>query len=50
MSDNKNFPRNYDFCISVLSSSFKLLDLLPEIDGKMKDEHPELYGKDGLPF
>jgi FAD binding domain len=50
MSDNENFPRNYDFCVSVLSSSFQILDLFPEIDGKMKEEHPELYGDDGLPF
>ncbi len=50
MSDDEDFPRNYDFCISVLSSSFKLLDLFPEVDGKMREEHPELYGDDGLPF
>ncbi|KAH0557098.1 hypothetical protein GP486_005112 [Trichoglossum hirsutum] len=50
MSDNENFPRNYDLCVSVLSSSFKLLDLFPEVDGKMKAEHPEIYGEDGVPF
>ena len=50
MSDDEDFPRNYDFCISVLSSSFKLLDLFPEVDGKMREVHPELYGDDGLPF
>jgi FAD binding domain len=50
MSDNANFPRNYDLCISVLSSSNKLLDWFPEVDGKMREEHPELYGDDGLPF
>lgn len=50
MSDDENFPRNYDLCISVLSSSFKLLDLWPDLDGKMKRDHPELYGEDGLPF
>lgn len=49
MSDNKNFPGNYDFCISVLSSSFELLDWFPEADRKMKDEHPEIFGKDGIP-
>ncbi|KAK4692256.1 hypothetical protein P7C71_g4911, partial [Lecanoromycetidae sp. Uapishka_2] len=50
MSEDENFPRNYDFCISVLSSSFPLLDLWPDMDEKMKREHPEIYGKDGLPF
>ena len=50
MSDDENFPRNYDLCVSVLSSSFKLLDLWPDLDEKMKDLHPEIYGQDGLPF
>ncbi|MCJ1377515.1 hypothetical protein MMC17_000610 [Xylographa soralifera] len=52
MSDNPNFPRNYDFCVSVLSSSCRLSDLWhkPGLDEKMKLEHPELYGKDGLIF
>ncbi|KAJ9664963.1 hypothetical protein H2201_005015 [Coniosporium apollinis] len=50
MSDNENFPRNYDLCISVLSSSFKLLDLWPELDGQMRREHPEIYGENGMPF
>ncbi|KAI9781325.1 MAG: hypothetical protein M1816_002422 [Peltula sp. TS41687] len=50
MSDEENFPGNYDYCVSVLSSSNKLLDWFPEIDGKMREEHPELYGDDDLPF
>jgi len=50
MSDNKDFPRNYDFCISVLGSSLKLLNLFPEVDSKMSEQHPELYGDDGIPF
>ena len=50
MSDDENFPRNYDLCVSVLSSSFPLLDLWPDLDEKMKKDHPEIYGKDGLPF
>jgi hypothetical protein len=48
MSDDNNFPRNYDLCVSVLSSSFKLLDLFPEADGMMRLKHPEIYGKDGI--
>ena len=50
MSDDENFPRNYDLCVSVLSSSFPLLDLWPDLDNKMRVEHPEIYGKDGLPL
>jgi len=50
MSEDDDFPRNYDFCISVLSSSNKLLDFFPEIDGKMREHHPEIYGENDLPF
>ncbi|KAG9244444.1 hypothetical protein BJ878DRAFT_69493 [Calycina marina] len=50
MSDDVDFPRNYDLCLSVLSSSNDLLDWCPEVDLKMQREHPELYGKDGIPF
>ncbi|KAL8723785.1 MAG: hypothetical protein Q9181_007201 [Wetmoreana brouardii] len=50
MSDDENFPRNYDLCVSVLSSSFKLLDLWPDLDGKMRREEPEIYGENGIPF
>ena len=50
MSDDDNFPRNFDLCVSVLSSSFKLLDLFPEVDGMMRLKHPEIFGKDEMPF
>jgi hypothetical protein len=50
MSDNDDFPGNYDFCISVLSSSFPLLDWFPEADQKLKEEHPEIFGEDGIPL
>lgn len=50
MSDDQSFPRNYDFCVSVLSSSFKLLELWPGLDEKMKKEHPDIFGKDGIPL
>ncbi|KAF3904002.1 hypothetical protein AA313_de0203333 [Arthrobotrys entomopaga] len=52
MSDNNEFPRNYDYCVSVLSSSNKLLDWFTEggLDEKMREEHPEIYGQDGNPF
>ncbi|KAI2623678.1 hypothetical protein GGS21DRAFT_533696 [Xylaria nigripes] len=48
MADNDDFPGNYDFCISVLSSSFPLLDLWPGLDETMARQHPELYGENGL--
>ncbi len=50
MADDEHFPRNYDLCVSVLSSSCKLLDLFPDIDEKMRECHPEIYGEDGVPF
>lgn len=50
MSDRENFHRNYNLCVCVLSSSFKLLDLWPELDGEMRREHPEIYGENGMPF
>lgn len=48
MSDDEDFPRNYDLCISVLSSAFPLLDLWPGLDEVMARTHPELYGSNGL--
>ncbi|KAH8812733.1 putative FAD-linked oxidoreductase [Xylogone sp. PMI_703] len=53
MSEDENFPRNYDFSITVLSAQNQLLDWLPGeegIDEKMKEDHPELFGKDSMPF
>ena len=47
MADNPEFPRNYDLCVSVLSSDFPILHLIPELDGLMKEKHPEMYGLDG---
>ena len=44
MGDDTNFPRNYDFTISTLSSDFPVLDLFPEMDGVMKRDHPEIFG------
>ena len=48
MSDDPDFPRNYDFCISVLSSSFKLLELWPGLDEQMREDNPEVYGENDL--
>jgi hypothetical protein len=49
MSDNEDFPRNYDFCVSVLSSQFDLINLWPGLDDKMRELHPEIFGEDDLP-
>ncbi|MCJ1368930.1 hypothetical protein MMC20_000137 [Loxospora ochrophaea] len=48
MSDDENFPRNYDLCITVLSSSSNILDVPPEFDAKMKKESPEIWGEYGI--
>ena len=32
MADDPDFPRNYDLCVSVLSSNFPLLHLIPDLD------------------
>ncbi|KAH8591359.1 hypothetical protein B0O99DRAFT_519748 [Bisporella sp. PMI_857] len=50
MSDDENFPRNYDLTVTVLSSQNDLLDWVPEAQFKMQMEHPELYADDGTPF
>jgi hypothetical protein len=49
MADNPEFPRNYDLCVSVLSSDFSIENLIPEMDGAMRRDHPEIYGIDGMP-
>jgi hypothetical protein len=49
MADSPDYPRNYDLCVSVLSTSFKLPDLCPGIDEVMQRDHPEIYGTDGEP-
>ncbi|KAJ7738828.1 hypothetical protein DFH07DRAFT_840715 [Mycena maculata] len=50
MSDDENFPRNYDLCISVLSASFDVLGLMGGLDDRMREEHPEIFGHDGAPL
>ena len=48
MEKDGNYPRNYDYCVSMLSSSFDLFRLCPELDGQMRRLHPNLYGRDGM--
>lgn len=50
MNDDPDFPRNYDLCVSVLSASFDILGLMGGLDDKMREEHPEIYGENNLPF
>lgn len=39
MADDPNFPRNFDLCVSVLSSSFPMFKLMPE----MKENLAEIF-------
>ncbi|KAJ7037301.1 hypothetical protein C8F04DRAFT_1232721 [Mycena alexandri] len=48
MSDDENFPRNYDLCISVLSADFDIPGLIHGLDEQMREEHPEIFGVDPL--
>lgn len=47
MADDGDWPRNYDLCVSVLSSSFPLGSLMwPGLDTKVKEEMPSVFGED----
>lgn len=48
MADTPSFPRNYDLCVSVLSSSFPLRALWPGLDSEIKESHPDIYGQDNM--
>ena len=48
MSDDVDFPRNYDFCVSVLSSNFDLPSLFPNADDIEEEKFPKIFGKDNL--
>lgn len=43
MSDDKDFPGNYDLCISVLSRSWKLGDFHKGLEDALKILHPEHF-------
>jgi hypothetical protein len=49
MSDNENFPCNYDYCVSVLSDKFKLASLVPNWDGAHKFHMIVVYAQ-WVPF
>lgn len=53
MSDDEDFPRNYDLSLTVLSAANQLRDWFPGdggLDEKMKEHHPDIFGRDSLPF
>ncbi|KAF3928449.1 hypothetical protein ABW20_dc0102952 [Dactylellina cionopaga] len=49
MSDNEDLPRNYDYCVTIMSDTNKVFDCIPELDPLMRQEFPQFYGKDGRP-
>ena len=49
MNDHPDFPRNYDLCISVLSSSADILGWMGGLDNEMEKRHPEIFGTDKNP-
>ncbi|KAF9346268.1 hypothetical protein BGX26_002247 [Mortierella sp. AD094] len=49
MAEDDKFPADYDYCITVLSSSCLVLPSFPlDEDERMQRLHPELFGKDGM--
>lgn len=47
MADDNDFPGDYDYCVSVLSSCCSVLpSFTPGMDERMQRLHPELFGKD----
>ena len=51
MSDDPNFPRNYDFCISVLSEFSEYLPtIFPNVDKIEEERFPKVFGKNDVPF
>ena len=49
MANDENFPRNYDYCVNVASSSCKFSDFFPECNEDMIRLFPELYGENPKP-
>lgn len=55
MSADDDLPRNYDYCVSMLSSKSKFFDYFDqpekeELDKYMKKYHPDLFGDDEIPL
>ncbi|KAJ6259820.1 hypothetical protein Dda_5462 [Drechslerella dactyloides] len=49
MADNDNLERNYDLCVTIMSSTNKCLDAIGELDPIMRQSYPHFYGEDGRP-
>jgi len=45
MSDDENFPRNYDLCISVQSQSWKLDGFNQDLHKELREARPDLFDK-----
>ncbi|KAG0279859.1 hypothetical protein BGZ96_001799 [Linnemannia gamsii] len=49
MANDKSFPADYDYCLTVLSAdSLVFPSFSPDLDEKMRTDHPETFGVDGL--
>lgn len=45
MADNKDLAKDFDFCVTVLSSSLDLIHIVPGLDEEMRRLHGEEYGE-----
>lgn len=49
MANDKSFPADYDYCLTVLSADSLILPAFsPDLDQKFRTEHPEAFGTNGL--
>ncbi|KAI4185719.1 MAG: hypothetical protein L6R41_003945 [Letrouitia leprolyta] len=48
MADDPEFPRNFDLCVSVLSSSFRIFKLMPELEDSKLDIFKRIADAVGL--
>ncbi|KAF9118335.1 hypothetical protein BGW39_001262 [Mortierella sp. 14UC] len=48
MANDKSFPADYDYCLTVLSADSLIFpSFSPDLDETMRTEHPEIFGRDG---
>ncbi|KAF9939995.1 hypothetical protein BGZ67_008538 [Mortierella alpina] len=49
MADNKSFPADFDYCLTMLSADSMILSSFsPDLDEQMHKDHPEIFGSNGL--
>ncbi|KAG0078479.1 hypothetical protein BGZ93_010240 [Podila epicladia] len=49
MANDKSFPADFDYCLTMLSAdSLILSSFSPDLDEIMHKEHPEIFGSNGL--